>query len=392
MNDTLNLRIPEKKASRSLNDSAACSISGRDKLIDYLKAHGRSSLSFSSLQAGLDYHLSENKGYIAYTHAINGTPLCLADPVSAHEHKRELLVEFLQHHKQNSPIFMHVGKETADILSELGYYINELGTETIIDVQNFSTTGSKKEFLRSQRNRAQKDKVKVVELDSEMVNKELLRQISNNWLEGKAVSTNELSFLTRPVVFDDEANVRKFYAIKDMKIVGFVYFDPMYEQGKLYGYIANNLRSNANVSYSITDFIILEALKKFKEEGIQVLSLGLSPFHNITDSGNFKYSKPLQMLFRFTFEHCNHLYSFKKLSFHKKRYRPELAGAREDKVYVATKSALPFVSVYGIFLKMGFDPFLQTLNHLKQFLINLSGRFKRHQQCLPSRKGLDCPS
>lgn len=334
-----------------------------ENCFSYLKKHGRGSLAFSSLQDGIDCFLANAIGYVPYSKISDSTPVCLSDPICAEAEKESLILQFIRQCRK-APIFLHINKHTAEILQKQGFYITEFGTETIIDVQTFSTTGSKKEFLRSQRNRAEKDGVKVVELNSSQISKNELLRISKEWLEGKAVNSNELAFLTRPVVFEDEPGVRKFYAMKDKKILGFVYFDPMYEDGRIVGYLANNLRTNASVSYSVCDFIILEALKKFRQEGIKELSLGFSPFSNLTGNGDFKCSKPLQELFRFTFEHCNYLYSFKQLAFHKQRYRPELPGARQVKVYCATKSAFPVISIYGIFLKMGFKPLPQTIKHL----------------------------
>lgn len=338
----------------------------------HLKKHGRGSLAFSSLHDGIDCFLANATGYVPYSKISDNTPICLSDPICAEAEKESLILQFIRQCKK-APIFLHINEHTAEILQKQGFYITEFGTETIIDVQTFSTTGSKKEFLRSQRNRAEKDSVKVMELNSSQISKSELQRISKEWMEGKALNSNELAFLTRPVVFEDEPGVRKFYAMKDNKILGFVYFDPMYEDGRVVGYLANNLRTNASVSYSVCDFIILEALKRFRQEGIKELSLGFSPFSKVTDNGAFKCSKPLKELFRFTFEHCNYLYSFKQLAFHKQRYRPELPGARQVKVYCATKSAFPIISIYGIFLKMGFKPLPQTIKHLLSLTHELLG-------------------
>ena len=181
--------------------------------LSHLKKHGRGSLAFSTLQDGIDYFLANARGYVPYSKVIDSTPVCLSDPICAEAEKESLILQFIRKCKK-APIFLHINKHTAEILQKQGYHITEFGTETIIDVQTFSTTGSKKEFLRSQRNRAEKDGVKVVELNSSQISKNELLRISQEWLQGKAVNSNELAFLTRPVVFDDEAGVRKFYAMK----------------------------------------------------------------------------------------------------------------------------------------------------------------------------------
>ena len=153
-----------------------------------------------------------------------------------------------------------------------------------------------------------------------------LRHVSDEWLHKKTVKDHELAFVVRPAVFEDEPDVRKFIAQKDGEVIGFVFFDPMYRDGKVYSYLANILRSMSDASYSVTDFIILEAIEQFRKEGREQLSLGWSPFLNVEDTDEFHHSKRLGDLFRYTYEHANYLYSFKSLSFHKQRYRPDVKG------------------------------------------------------------------
>ncbi len=93
------------------------------------------------------------------------------------------------------------------------------------------------------------------------------RKISEDWMKQKVMNDSEMQFIVRPIVYVDEIDVRKFVALKDDTVVGFIIFDPMYEDGKVKGYIANHLRSNLDRSYSVVDFILLEAMEIFKAEG-----------------------------------------------------------------------------------------------------------------------------
>lgn len=292
---------------------------------------------------------------------IAHSAICLGDPICAPEKTEELLNEFLITFPD--PAFIHITKDVGKILEKHGFFINEMGVETLIDIKTFTLSGSKKEFLRSQKNRAHKDGVVVRELEEANVTPARLRHISEQWMHTKAVHDHELAFLVRPAVFEDEPDVRKFVAMQNEDVIGFVFFDPMYRDGKPYGYMANILRTLGERSYSITDYIILEAMDKFRAEGLEVLSLGFSPFCDIADTGEFKFSKPLHDVFRYTFEHGNHLYSFKTLAFHKERYRPESPGASDMKVYSATKHLLPLFTLYGVFRKMGVHPLEQTVEH-----------------------------
>ena len=258
----------------------------KEELLSYIRQFGTGSMAYSSLQEGLQAYRQDCDGFVAHepVDERNRTTICLSDPICAQDSRKTLLEGFVR--KFKNPVFLHISKETAEILQSMGFYINEMGTETIINVQEFSLKGDKKEFLRSQRNRALRDNVQVVEPQNGEVSAKTMRAISESWMKNKA-SGNELSFLARPAVYEEEPDVRRFFAVKDDNVIGFVFFDPMYKDGKVIGYLVNFLRTCVQTSYSVCDFIIVEAIARFKAEGLQFLSLGFSPFADVDDSGGF---------------------------------------------------------------------------------------------------------
>lgn len=335
----------------------------KQRVWDFLCKYGSGSLSYSALQEGMQWFIVPDVGFIQYEpmETIVHNAVCLGDPICAPENRERLLGEFIK--KFHDPVFINISKETGKVLEKLGFYINQMGVETSIDVQKFTLSGSKKEFLRSQKNRAAKDGVTVVEVGKAHITAKDLKHISEEWMHRKTVHDHELSFLVRPAVFEDEPEVRKFVALRNNEVVAFVFFDPLWRDGKVFGYLANILRSLGEQSYSLTDVIIIEAIAQFKSEGIEELSLGLCPFFQVEDDSDFHHSKALTELYKYAYEHANHLYAFKSLAFHKERYRPDQPGARHIKVYGATKQALPLLSLYGVFRKMGIKPITQTAEH-----------------------------
>jgi len=333
--------------------------------IDQLKQFGRGSLAYSSLQAGLQYYMDEELGYCAYTPLTDGADsVCvLADPICNKENLPAFIDAFLKNKKD--PIFLHASKDTATVLNDRGFCVNELGVETFIDIQKFTLTGNKKQALRQARNNAKKDNLTCVEVlssDGEM--RQAFRKISEDWMKQKVMSDSEMQFIVRPIVYVDEIDVRKFVAIKDNEVVGFIIFDPMYEDGTVVGYIANHLRSNLDRSYSVVDFILLEALEIFRAEGKKEISLGLSPLAKVNDTDEFRHSKLLSAHFKYSFEKANFLYNFKNLYRHKSKYRPELPGAREEKVYCCMKTRFLLVRIYNVYSVLGFHPIKQIISHM----------------------------
>jgi lysylphosphatidylglycerol synthetase-like protein (DUF2156 family) len=305
-------------------------------LLQLLRRYGSNSLAYSSLQSGMSHFLQAN-GYIAFVPLDRSEqePLCLADPICSQDDMEQLLDQFISTHSY--PIFVYIRKPTATILSEKGFLVNEIGTEVVIDLEQFSLSGGDKAFLRSQRNRAVKDGIFVREKPCGEVGAEVLAKLSNDWMHKKVVSCNELSFLVRPAIYTDEVDVRKFFAYREQRLVGFGAFDPIYRDGAVISYLANTLRAADEVGYSVRDLIILEALKVFKEQGKETLSLGYLPLHKVEDGEEFKHSRALKWIFRNVYEHANFIYEFKDLAFHKSRYRPGTPGCNEFKIYCAYK-------------------------------------------------------
>ncbi len=79
--------------------------------IDQLKQHGRGSLAYSSLQAGMKYYMNDKLGYCAYVPLTDSEDsVCvLADPICGKENLGAFLDAFLLDKKD--PIFLHASHE-----------------------------------------------------------------------------------------------------------------------------------------------------------------------------------------------------------------------------------------------------------------------------------------
>lgn len=368
-------------------------IKARDKVtktaafrLDKLKLFGNGSLAYSSLQDGLKYFMHDELGYCAYTPLTDSEDsVCvLADPICSKANLRSFLEAFLQNKKD--PIFLHASRETACILNEMGFCVNELGVETIIDIQDFTLSGNKRQKLRQSRNGAKRDNLSIVEIKHATAEiQEAFQRVSEEWRKQKVLNDSEMRFLVRPIIYDDEVDVRRFVALKNNEIVGFVIFDPIYENREVIGYIANHLRSSLECNYSVVDVIIIESIEAFKREGKRILSLGLSPLANVNDSDEFHHSKLLKAHFKYSFEKANFLYNFKNLARHKNLYRPELPGAHEEKVYCCMKTRFLLPRIYNVYSVLGFDPVKQTIHHLRNRLSENFSALIKHRPAKPTR-------
>lgn len=254
-----------------------------------------------------------------------------SNPVCDERGRRWLLREFLNS-VPGRALFVGVDGGAAEDLRMLGYTINEVGTEFSFRIPGFSVAGKRKKQLRHAANLGEREGLSVIEQAEANVDSAGARRISESWRLSKAVKQRELRLLTRPPQFSDEWKVRKFYCYQEGRMLGYVFFDPFFKDGAVVGYTANVLRQDTESSPSgLLDYIILEAMKTFELEGIEQVSLGISPAYNVQACAGD--SKLIRGICRLLYEKGNSFYAFKALSYHKSRYR-----AKETKWYLASKN------------------------------------------------------
>jgi lysylphosphatidylglycerol synthetase-like protein (DUF2156 family) len=98
------------------------------------------------------------------------------------------------------------------------------------------------------------------------------------------VKDREMTFLTRPAILEDEVDVRKFFAF-DCKgqLQAFAFFDPIYQAGRVLGYLCSAKRRLPEADPLVGYAILHRAIRAFQNEGRITLSLGLSPLYGIED-------------------------------------------------------------------------------------------------------------
>ncbi len=315
----------------------------------YLCQHGRGCMAYSTLQPGLEYFVHERLGYLAYLplrhpllaprrlHVVIGNPIGEVGAYGA------LLDAYLQRPGAAATVFLHVTEAFAEVASRRGLPVNELGVEWELDLAAFDLglRGSHYAHLRHWRNKARRDGVRVVEGPLSALDRNALLALNRDWLQRKG--GHELAGLNRPLTFEDEEDVRYFRAVRDGRLLALTGFDPMYREGRVVGYLHNVSRTVRDAPHGTNDLIVLEAIRKFQADGLEVLSLGLSPLAWVRD-GKYPHQRWLTALFDFLFHHCPFIYPFQGNLFHKEKYR-----GRHFKVYLAAAPGLTLSRLLGVF-------------------------------------------
>lgn len=290
----------------------------------YFKQFGDSCMSFSGLQSGQEYFFIEGVGYLSYfyyqhlLYAPRGVKIVLADPVCAKGNTRYLLEQFLK----DTPraIFIQISREIAVILDNFGYPVNQFGIETELNIQDYDLKGKHKSSLRQWGNKCRREKIKVEAIDlSQSDELERIKALSNEWL--KAKGGKDLILLNRPFLYEKERDTRCFIARQRNKIIGISVFDPFYRDNKVIGYYHNIDRISKHAPHGVSPFIILEAMDIFRQEKVEILSLGMSPLYSL--GAEFNYNKISRKVLRFSYKNMNFLYPFKGNFNHKKKFAGE---------------------------------------------------------------------
>jgi lysylphosphatidylglycerol synthetase-like protein (DUF2156 family) len=246
-----------------------------------LREYGDFALAYSAtFQPGLDYFGGE-EGFLAYKQ-VGSTAFVLSNPIAPIGGCEDLIRRFLS--ERSNVCFWQASRPVAKILEKIGFCVNEMGTETRIDLDGYDFDGPRKRNFRRALNRAAYCSYTIAERSVSSLDREELQAVSERWRQTRGVKDREMTFLTRPAILDDEVDVRKFFTFDhNGSLQAFAFFDPIYKGGEVVGYLCSAKRRLPEADAMVGYAILHRAIRDFQEEGKAVLSLGLSPLCGIED-------------------------------------------------------------------------------------------------------------
>ena len=358
----------QKSDVRIIEGEAAKALSPAEKwelLSPFLKEHGSEALAYATLQHGMEYFLDET-GYIAYTtvshpvFARRPKRIVLSDPVCAPERLEQLVRRFLERDRRG--VFGVISERCAEVLRPMGFKINCLGYEPSLPIQTYNTQGNWKELdlVKRARNEAKREGIVIREEKGEALNRAELSAVSAKWISAKKINDREIWIYARRPVFGPEEDVRKFVAYdRDGHVAGFVFYDPMYRHGEVFGYSANIVRCDEQRFGRLATAVHMTAIEQFRAEGKEVLNLLMAPFVEL-EMGKYNDDWMTKLFCQFSARFGNDIYNFKGLSFHKSKYR-----GKKTPVYYASNSFFPSNDIYLAFVSADVShSYFQTLGQL----------------------------
>jgi phosphatidylglycerol lysyltransferase len=307
----------------------------------YLRQFGNQALSYTTLQPEMEYFDLEGVGYIAYQVRF-GRRFVLGDPVCAPKDLPLLIQKFLAEDERS--IFLPVQLSVARVLHEtFGFFATQVGCETSLDLTRWSPCGRRMRNFRRAASHAQRHGVVVAEEPS--VNADEISRVSLKWRHGRTLKNRWLKFVSRPIEIEPGDGVRKFLARSNGQLVGYVFFDPIFEDNQVVAYGPSLSAFTPEFRKGLFYLIIEQAAQKFRKEGIARINLGLSPLDIIAPTQPFE-----SRLFRCGLAALriigNRIYNFSGLSFIKHKFYGE-----QTPVFVAHRKSLPAIELFG-FLRL----------------------------------------
>ena len=303
-----------------------------------LQQHGGFALAYSAAFQPDLLRFGDERGFLAYL-MVGRTAFALADPVAPQELHGALIDAFIAEKKDAA--FCQASRRTAQLLAERGFFVNEFGCLTELDLASFSFAGPKRRSFRTAANRLAASGGEIREAPVGSLDPDRVRLISDAWRRTRVTKGHELRFLVRPAVLGDEPGVRKFFLF-DAKgqPEAFAFFDPVYKNGAVTGYLSATRRWLPGADPLAAYALIRAAIERFQAEGVRTLHLGLSPFHLIEDA-EFNKRWVVRRAFRFLYTNGmtnRFLYSFRTLARHKENYG---GSVRQSYFAFNTLPALP---------------------------------------------------
>jgi len=258
--------------------------------LELVRQYGTFTQAYSTaVQPGLQYFWHA-ESYLAYRQKW-GVTCVLADPVGPIDQHEPLLRAFLAQFRKTC--FWQIARTTAQILQACGFWINEMGCDTQLELAGYNFAGKKKERLRHATNWLAKHDFAVREgTYAKDINVETIRTLSDTWQSSRR-TRRTVSFFNRPLVLADEPDVRKFFLLSaSEEPVAFVSFDPIYRAGQVIGYSPAIKRRLPGAPLRAEEGIMKIAIEQFQTEDRELVMLGLSPMAGIKDE-DFR-ANPLQ--------------------------------------------------------------------------------------------------
>ena len=301
-----------------------------------LETYGEDSLSYFALHDKKFFFFSSTgQSFLSYT--VKGRiALVSGDPIGPKEEIHLLLKEFSYFIKgaKLSSCFLAVNQETLQNLLRMGQKHLHIGKEAIIPLMSFNKNLLKKKVRRAERHILNQGIIcriyKRKDIPTYYLNQ--LHTIDKEWLQDKGNKEKRLTMTLGRIPTEIDPDCEIALALQSEAILGYLTFVPVYASN---GLSLDAARKRRDVPNGITEFLLIQSLGYFKQQGFKMVSLNFATFkHSEKDFVKFRnrllFTIPYKLLS--AIYKTNNVYNFNNkflpnwqeryFVFEKKRYLP----------------------------------------------------------------------
>jgi phosphatidylglycerol lysyltransferase len=275
-------------------------------------------------QEALDYFkVKEDKATYIYKNTLIAYKICnkdvvvLGDPVGPKEELAEAIYEFDNFCEEHGwkLSFFQCSNRCLDDFKWAGFENIKIGSEAIVDIENFDLVGPKKKDFRNRIRKLEKlgyfTKTYNGNISDEFFAK--LQIISNEWLDepNRVERGFSLGYFCRKYIEESEILTVE----NDLgEIVAFVNLIPSYKDGQV---TIDLMRKSKSAPSGVMDYIFVKAILELKEKGYKSLSLGLAPMSGFQDGEQVSFA---ELAVHSIFKKLNFLFNYEGLKVFKDKF------------------------------------------------------------------------
>jgi len=284
---------------------------------EIIKRYGRTSLARMALFDDKAYYFSPKGSVVAYT-AYNGVAIALGDPIGPPSDAARAINGFKAFCAQNDwvPAFYQTQPDCLKCYYSSGFKSINVGSEAIVELENFSISGGTNKGLRSAYNRLVRLGYRAVTVlpphNPALLSD--LRAVSDTWLKHMQGAEKRFSLGWFDEVYLQSGPLMVVYDPDD-RPVAFANFIPEYQRNE----ITVDLMRHITDEHGIMDFMFVSLFEWARSEGYTGFNLGLSALSGV---GEHPEDPNIERALHYIYEHFNRFYNFKGLHKFKSKFHP----------------------------------------------------------------------
>ncbi|GHF29933.1 hypothetical protein GCM10010218_08920 [Streptomyces mashuensis] len=281
------------------------------------------SSSFLTLNSGNSVFTTPGADGVIVYRTTGRFAVQLGGPFAAPETYDTLLRRFTEHVRGQGLrlVGVQLQRHDAERYAAQGFTVNQIGASWAVSLPEFSLRGGRFVQLRNKISRALRNGLEIAEVPAGDYHT-ALEAIDNAWLGSKGEQARPLEFLVGQLGGDAQQHRRLFVGTIDGAPVAYISYSPVY--GSRAGWMHDLSRRIPSGSPGLMEAINAHAIERFREEGVEWLHFGFTPFTGLDEANELPgHSPAFQWLMHFLWEHGEALYPAQTQLAYKQKWAPD---------------------------------------------------------------------